>query len=119
MTMLLACCLALGSSSGRTTAKVDMLEINHVIRDDGSEFVQWIAWDWEPSMRAHCVVDWQRYECDDVYRIVNGRYQVRWDRCEIAVRYVEAASFIETWTRHDREVENQNVWRPAMRRQLW
>jgi hypothetical protein len=114
--------IVLGSSPSvfdDSTKRVDLLELNHVVRDDGSEFVQWILWDWEPSQRAYCVVAWQRYECGDTYQVSRGRFNLTWDRCELPARIISSAVFRETWTAYDPEVENQKVWRPAMRRQLW
>lgn len=98
--------------------KVDLLELNHIVRSDGSTFEQWIVWDWEPSQRAFVVVAWQRYCCDDVYRMVRGRAVLRWDRCE-QNRFISAGSVRETWTDYDPEIENQKVWTIAARRPLW
>ena len=107
------------SSEVRKEAFVDMLELNHRVRDDGSEFSQWILWDWQPQLRQFVVVDWMLAKEDDVYRMVACRYELPWRPCGPVQTLIRARAFRETRTRNDPEVENQQIWTIAARRQLW
>jgi hypothetical protein len=75
------------------TIPVDRLEVN--TWGDGQQ--QIIAWVWCPARKKFEVAGWKMKNVD-VYESSNGRYRVLWKG-----RIVEAKSFAETHTVHDRE----------------
>lgn len=98
---------------------VDTMEVNHYYDSQGSEvFTQVIFWEW----------------CDDEFRVVAWRLQKHTSQIPLrdysaggwvaiwydgdTFRRVRSKVFRETWTQHDRELEQRHILPADMRRGL-
>ncbi len=99
----------------------DLVELNHVYDLEGRKALdQVIFWEWNPAEGAFRVVAWrllkspaQTPERD----WLRGGYRVLWEDVD-GPRLVRAASFQETWTQFDPELEDRQFLSPERRRGL-
>jgi len=115
--------IAADSGSGRPLRDhVDRIEINHVVDSHGEVSLdQIIYWDFSPT-HGYVVRAWRTHKCfsQSPYRVTPSLYRSNFHdtRDQNAMREVTAGSFIETWTDHDPESNNQAVLDRNLRREL-
>jgi hypothetical protein len=103
-----------GISSGDVVAdqKVDLIELNHFIDQEGREvFRQVLFYDWSESHRRFVIRAWRLVKSDAQLprrRWSPACYQCVWHDDGI-LREVTAPSFRETWTQQDPERQNRKL----------
>jgi hypothetical protein len=116
--------IAADSGSGRPLRDhVSRIEINHVVNAEGEVTLdQVIFWDFSPSQSCYVVRAWRTHKhfAQSPWRAGPSLYRTCWhdSRDGNAMREVTAGSFIETWTDHDPESNNQAVLDRNLRREL-
>lgn len=98
------------SPTGVTRAKVDLIELNHFLDDEGREvFQQVIFYDWcKPKQRFH-VRAWRLIKKDSqrpIRRWNPTSYQCTWHEGSV-LRQVRATKMRETWSQQDPERMNR------------
>ena len=94
-------------------------EINYVYDDDGRRiFTQAMFMDLRYG--EFCVQDWRALKHQSQRPLYNHRLR-QWESVwfdGLKLRKVVSPTFMETWTQHDREVENRKTHLPINRRLL-
>jgi len=116
--------IAADSGSGRPLRDhCDRIEINHVVNTTTGEVQldQIIYWDYSPT-HGYIVRAWRTHKCfsQSPYRVTPNLYRSSFhdSRDQNASREVTAGSFIETYTDHDPESNNQEIVGRNERREL-
>jgi hypothetical protein len=102
--------------------RFDLLETNHFYDDGGKlVFTQLIVWEWCGS--CHRVQAWRMLKDADgpwpAWSHSKGEWQAVWKdsgQGGEVIRCVTAPSHIETWTQHDRELEDRERFPQEQRR---
>ncbi|QDV65836.1 hypothetical protein [Crateriforma conspicua] len=120
--LIAAAGLQSASSAHRQVARVDLIELNHFVDEEGREvFRQLIFYDWSDQQNRFLVRSWRLIKSADHLpkRSWNPRgYFASW-RENGSIRRVEASQFRETWTQKDPEKQNRR-WLPEdQRKALW
>lgn len=86
---------------------VDLIELNKVVREDGSGFYQIILWEWNAEYRRHDVTDWWIVDdpyvqstitrCGGVHEVTHGKQKIR------------STQFRHTVTPTDREIDHRRL----------
>lgn len=99
----------------------DLVEVNHFYDDCGKPvFDQVIFYDWSGDHSRYMVRDWRLLKHPSQIPARNwegGGYLATWQDGE-QLRRIEAASYRETWTQHDPELEARAVLPKDERRGL-
>ena len=105
-----------------TRQRVDLIELNHYIDEDGREvFRQLVFYDWSKSYKRFHVRAWRlvKHPSQLPQRRWNPTvYQCTW-RDEDRIRQVYAPSMKETWTQKDPERVNRELLPESQRVPLW
>lgn len=99
---------------------VDLVELNHYYDDQGKHILdQLIYYDWCNVRCRFQVRDWrlQRSEFQIPMRRPDGMYSSTFKDGDV-VRKVRSASFRETWTQYDPELQEREFLDKAQRRLL-
>jgi hypothetical protein len=97
--------------------RCDLVEVNHCHDPETGQlkYTQVIAWDRSPQYRRFdaqqwaMISDWKRNEFDVVVDVASSDQIIR-IRCDY---------FRETWTRHDPERQNLELFAEKYRRRVW
>lgn len=89
--------------------RYDVLERNVVEHEDGSEFAQFVVWDWDSEAGVHRCQGWWRDSGERVQRTAEG-----W-RVKVGGVLIEARAFRATRTESDPELRDREAW-PVERR---
>ena len=103
-----------------STDSVDVIELNHVCAVNQNELGGWditrnisqiIFWELAPS-GEYRVRDWRMLkDCKKpTYDHTRGRWRCTWADRGLFLWEVSATSYIETFTLHDREIEDRKEW---------
>lgn len=92
--------------------RVDLIELNHFIDQDGREvFRQVLFYDWSPRHRQYIIRAWRLVKNDSL--IPRRRWSPSGFECvwhdDGVLRHVMSGSFRETWTQHDPERANRLI----------
>jgi hypothetical protein len=91
--------------------KVDVIEINHFLNDQGQvQLDQIIFFDWSPTQSRYIVRAWRSYKDKSQLpmKLPDGGYVAIWrDNRDGVLRKVYAKSCRETWTNYDPETVNK------------
>lgn len=100
---------------------VDVIELNHVYDTDGQLILrQFIFWDWHDGDAQFRVVAWRLWsegQPRPLRDLRRGGYVLLWHDGQV-LRWIEADMFHETWTQHDREIEDRRRLSQDRRRGL-
>jgi len=101
--------------------RVDLIELNHFIDQDGREvFRQVLFYDWSEPHRRFIIRAWRLVKSDSQLprrRWAPARYQCIWHDDGL-LREVSAPSFRETWTQQDPERQNRKLVAEEARKPL-
>lgn len=90
---------------GRADDRCDMVEVNHVCDAAGCmKFTQVIAWEWLPDYCVHRAQDWRII----TWWSVDGNNLMYRDNDKL--RTVRSRIIRETWTHHDPEIADRNMF---------
>jgi hypothetical protein len=99
----------------------DVIELNHFYDPEGRKvFDQVIFWEWHAEEAAFRVVAWRLWKspAQTPHRDwLRGGYRTLWLDVDLP-RLVRAASFHESWTQYDPELEDRHFLPPDRRRGL-
>lgn len=103
-------------------AKVDLVELNHFLDDNGREvFRQVVFFDWSRKNRQFEVRAWRLVKHpSQLPREINQQsgYLIRWQDKSVT-REVQARTMRETWSQEDPERVNRVILPENQRRPLW
>ena len=109
-------------SSEIRTAKVDLIELNHFVDDEGREvFRQLIFYDWSESRKRFLVRSWRLVKsAEQVPKRTwkPSRHYVMWTE-NGSIRRVEAPQLRKTWSQKDPEKVNREFLPEDQRVPLW
>ncbi len=103
---------SLGSTPAVLAQRVDLIELNHFVDQEGREvFRQVLFYDWSDEHRRHIVRAWRLVKSES--QIPKRRwnppgYECRWHDDGV-LREISANSFRETWTQYDPERKNRKL----------
>ena len=92
--------------------RYDVLERNVVEHEDGSEFCQFVVWDWDHEAGVHRCQGWWRDSGERVQRTADG-----W-RVKVGGVVIEARAFRVTRTEADPELRDREAWPVERRRRV-
>lgn len=115
---IIACC-TMPQTDGAIVDSFDAIEINHYYSDSGEHiFDQFIAWRWDNSRSDFVVEAWRLWKTDNYpQKRFNGGYEVLFDDGDLTRRVIGKV-YWETFTQHDREMQNRSVFDKSDRRGL-
>jgi hypothetical protein len=111
---LLAACVgpSVGSRDIVANQRVDLIELNHFIDQDGREvFRQVLFYDWSKKHHRYIVRAWRLVKSDSQLPRRHWSpacYQCTWHD-EGLLREITAPAFRETWTQQDPERQNRKI----------
>ena len=108
----LACCGAAPATS-EVVDRVDLIEVNHLYDQHGRHVIdQLIFYDWDSATRRFQVRAWRLLKSEEQRPRKSwpkGDYVTTW-RDQNIVRRVHAVQTRETWTTHDPEVREREIY---------
>lgn len=109
-------------SSKAQVAKVDLIELNHFVDDEGREvFRQLIFYDWSDTKKRFLVRSWRLVKSADQLPRQTwkpSRHYVVWTE-NGSIRRVEAPQLRQTWSQKDPEKVNREFLPEDQRVPLW
>jgi len=121
--MWLALFVAIIPQDGMLIDDVDTIELNRVFGDWNEKGVpretlkQFIAWEWNYKEGRHQVVWWKLVKPHERVEADSTGWRLRFNDCG-KLREIRARAYKETFTMHDREIEDRNILPVDERRQL-
>lgn len=118
--------IAVGQSDRQTsdvkTAKVDLIELNHFVDDEGREvFRQLIFYDWSDTKKRFLVRSWRLVKSTEQLPKQTwkpSQHYVMWTE-NGSIRRVEAPQLRKTWSQKDPEKVNRDFLPEDQRVPLW
>lgn len=105
--------IVIGGARHDRVAVVDVIELNHCYFGDTEALTQVIFWDWSPDYRRYHCQGWAYYRGSHI-TLRNGGAVAKVNGASIRARI-----FRETFTDHDPERKNRDVFPEVFRRRLW